>query len=308
MDNSKSGRSANSPLKMLIAVDHSEASLCAVRFACELAPTDSAIRIVSVVLLAQSILPPGDATTTVLDSIHDDLARDATQALSSASEICMRAGIRPETAIIDLSVQGTDVVYAILDAAASWHADLIVVGAHQHHLLVRWLEGNVSEALVRFCARPMLIVPQCSAEAPRRPDRILFAVGSVADAQKCLRYGMRFATTASCLRAVHAVGRSVAWPGERRESIGEESAMVLEAARQILEGFSRRTTTGTIGPSETSDDVANAIVSEAVKWGADLLVMGTHSMHGLKRFAFGSVAHRVLHITRTPLLLVNMES
>ncbi|CAM2161756.1 hypothetical protein PSAC2689_100147 [Paraburkholderia sacchari] len=36
MYNSRSGSSANSPLRMLIAVDHSEASLCAARFACEL--------------------------------------------------------------------------------------------------------------------------------------------------------------------------------------------------------------------------------------------------------------------------------
>ncbi|WP_413183405.1 universal stress protein [Paraburkholderia sacchari] len=38
-----------------------------------------------------------------------------------------------------------------------------------------------------------------------------------------------------------------------------------------------------------------------------MLVIGMHSTHGLRRFVFGSVAHRVVRTTRTPLLLINMS-
>ncbi|WP_321789893.1 universal stress protein [Paraburkholderia sp. J94] len=301
MENSKSGRSANSPLKILIAADHSEASLCAVRFACELAPPDSVIRIVSVVPLTQSIAPSGHASTT-----NEDSTRSAAQALSSANALFIRAGFEPETATIALSVKRRDVVHAIVDAAASWNADIVVVGAHQRHSLLRYLKRNVSEPLVKLCALPILIVPQRSADMAHGPYRILFAVGSVADTQRCVRLGVRFATAASRFRAVYVIGRSVWWPGERRDGQQDEGAMALEAARELL-GAGTCTTTSTIGPSETAADIADALVCEAVKWDADLLVMGTHTRHGLKRFAFGSVAHRVLLTTRTPILLVNRE-
>jgi nucleotide-binding universal stress UspA family protein len=39
----------------------------------------------------------------------------------------------------------------------------------------------------------------------------------------------------------------------------------------------------------------------------DLIVMATHGYSGLKRWALGSVADKVLHATTTPLLLVRAQ-
>lgn len=57
---------------------------------------------------------------------------------------------------------------------------------------------------------------------------------------------------------------------------------------------------------ETSNrDIAAVIVAQAKSWGADLIVMGTHGRHGLKRLALGSSAEAVVRDTRIPVLLVH---
>ena len=49
---------------------------------------------------------------------------------------------------------------------------------------------------------------------------------------------------------------------------------------------------------------AEAIVDMAAERGADLIVMATHGHSGIRRWALGSVADKVLHTTTTPLVLV----
>jgi len=53
-----------------------------------------------------------------------------------------------------------------------------------------------------------------------------------------------------------------------------------------------------------SGNVAHAIVREAAKAGADLVVLGTHGRRGLRRVLMGSDAESVLRQVRTPILLV----
>ena len=47
---------------------------------------------------------------------------------------------------------------------------------------------------------------------------------------------------------------------------------------------------------------------EAVRWDADLLVLGTHGRRGVKRPVMGSVAEGVLHKSGKPVLLIRSEA
>jgi nucleotide-binding universal stress UspA family protein len=53
---------------------------------------------------------------------------------------------------------------------------------------------------------------------------------------------------------------------------------------------------------------ADAIVDEAEQSEVDLIVMATHGYSGIKRWALGSVAHKVLHAVTTPILLVRPQA
>jgi len=52
---------------------------------------------------------------------------------------------------------------------------------------------------------------------------------------------------------------------------------------------------------------ADAIIAEAEKWHASLIVLGTHGRRGMKRMLMGSDAEEVLRIAPTPVLLVRSK-
>jgi nucleotide-binding universal stress UspA family protein len=52
---------------------------------------------------------------------------------------------------------------------------------------------------------------------------------------------------------------------------------------------------------------ADAIVQQAKKWGADLIVLGTHGRRGVKRLVMGSDAEQVVRTSPVPVLLVRSK-
>ena len=50
--------------------------------------------------------------------------------------------------------------------------------------------------------------------------------------------------------------------------------------------------------------VASVIVTEAERWPADLIVIGTHGRSGFSRLLFGSVAEGVVRTAQIPVLLI----
>ncbi|SEK78151.1 universal stress protein [Nitrosovibrio tenuis] len=50
--------------------------------------------------------------------------------------------------------------------------------------------------------------------------------------------------------------------------------------------------------------IASIIIEEARRWGADLIVIGTHGRSGFSRILFGSVAEGVVRTAHIPVLLV----
>lgn len=53
-----------------------------------------------------------------------------------------------------------------------------------------------------------------------------------------------------------------------------------------------------------NDDIAQAILEHSEKVGADLIAMTTHGRGGLSRWLMGSVADKILHSAKIPVLLV----
>jgi nucleotide-binding universal stress UspA family protein len=51
-------------------------------------------------------------------------------------------------------------------------------------------------------------------------------------------------------------------------------------------------------------DLAASVNETARRWGADLLVIGTHGRRGVRRVVLGSVAEAVLRLSTMPVLLV----
>ncbi|AJZ56819.1 universal stress family protein [Paraburkholderia fungorum] len=299
--------------RILVAVDLSPASLRAAEFVRNIARATAHIRLVSVADNPRALSPMPPKASAELYAARAELLRDAADALVQAKHVFAGCDFRLEEDVVDLSKHGGDIATALIDAADDWHADLLVVGARQHHGLLRWVEGTVSKPLATHSRCSLLIVPPSHEEKlARPPQRVLIAIDGSAPSFEALRYGMRFAKPEVNMRAVYVVDRAVRLTDfvpihVLEDAFVEEGKAALATAAEVFAGSSCHCDTALISTKQTGDDIAHAIVREASHWNADLLVMGTHGRRGVARWLLGSVAGRVAHITQTPLLLVHAQ-
>lgn len=141
--------------------------------------------------------------------------------------------------------------------------------------------------------------------------KILVPIDGSPTSQKGLTEAIRLAkSTAATLRVVHVVNEFVmdsayAFPQYYEQVVAalrESGAkLVAEADEQVrAQGVaSEKALLETVGGR-----AADAIVAESKRWGADLIVLGTHGRRGLRRLALGSDAEMVLRAASVPVLLV----
>ncbi|XUW93860.1 universal stress protein (plasmid) [Burkholderia sp. M6-3] len=301
------------PRRVLIAVDSSKASRNALRYASHILPHGGEVRLVSVAENPHTLFPSGRHVGHTLDSVREELLKDAAAALEQAQALLASCDVRIETEVVDLSKRGGVVVQALVNAANAWQAELMVVGARHHHGLTRWVEGTVSEALSKLLHCPLLVVPEgYNVENEHLPERILFAVDGSPHAATALRFGVRFAAPDASLRAIYVIDRAVRLSDfvpidALEDAFFDEGKHALAAAEPVLSHVSIRSSTALVKTRRTSDDVAHTIVREASNCHAQLIVMGTHGRRGISRWLFGSVAGRVAHLAQSPLLLVGTQ-
>lgn len=88
---------------------------------------------------------------------------------------------------------------------------------------------------------------------------------------------------------------------EARRGVGETIiAAARDAARQA--GFEAEA--GLVETETPIQQVAEAIAREASRWGAELVVLGTHGRRGFQHLMLGSVAEQVVRRSDAPVLLI----
>jgi len=144
-------------------------------------------------------------------------------------------------------------------------------------------------------------------------DKILVALDGSDHAQKALDTAIRLAQRCDGeLVLFHAIQLSALR--------GNYHAMVTPAARKIYRGLGREQGEAILDSAEKtakemgldkvvrsmveSDSTAKAVLAEAESLGADLLVVGTRGLTGLREMAMGSVAHKITSAAHCPVLVV----
>jgi nucleotide-binding universal stress UspA family protein len=144
-------------------------------------------------------------------------------------------------------------------------------------------------------------------------SKILVAVDESDTSRHALKQAIELARSLSAtLRMVHVVDMS--WL-----PIGPEMAIdtgVLAAARRgagekviaSARDFALQAefeAEGVLIETETPiQQVAEAISNEAARWGADLVVVGTHGRRGFQHLMLGGVAERLVRLSSGPVLLI----
>jgi nucleotide-binding universal stress UspA family protein len=225
-----------------------------------------------------------------------------------------------------LAALGTEATYevrfgppaeVIVETAEAEHVALVAMATHGYSGLKRWALGSVADKVIHASCAPVLVVRGVtSVAAAPAVRRIVVPLDGSPLAKQALPLGAELARRAGAelvlLRAtMPTIDLMAGMPPAGRLAAPYEDLTepMRQSARRELEGIAGqlRGEDVRVEVAAPIGDPAELIVDEAAAHQADLIVMATHGYSGLRRWALGSVADKVLHATTTPLILVRAK-
>lgn len=248
--------------------------------------------------------PESGAPMVPVTELMDEARQATTEMLSARRTALDHAGIEVEARVVeDLPAS------AILETAESSAADLIVMATHGLGGFSRWALGSVADKVLQSSTRPVLLVRAGAEHLDPGLDQILVPLDGSELAEAVLPAVERLARAmGSRLTLAHVS------PEAR---LGMETSRLFEAQRHSIErieaylaGQAERLMAAGI-PTDieflASPGVAGALVERLERGDIDLVALTTHGRGGLKRWAFGSVADKLIRHAPTPVLVVRNQ-
>ena len=308
--------------KILVPLDGSERAERALSVAGQLARASHGavilLRVVNDVPDSSALLATAPLTRT------DYLDRDEREAREYLDDIVGAASLRG--ARVETRVEFGITAEVILDSAAAWNVDAIVLCSHGRTGFTRWALGSVAQQVVRRSTAPTVLLrergglPLERKENDGRLFRLLIPLDGSELAEAALEPAIAFgglltapdAFEAHLVRVLPFIRTQE--PDALREQAALEASVYLEriATQMAASPYAERlcVTTATVydlDPSATLARIAEGdlgVVGTAVVDGCDMIAMATHGRSGLARLAMGSVTDRMLSATVLPALVV----
>ncbi|WP_250491115.1 universal stress protein [Caballeronia sp. INML2] len=299
--------------RILLCVDFSEAAGSAGAIVRRLARPSSEVTIVAVTPDLERLASHAALAGVGLDVARTRSLAEAQRIVEMASSTFANSTLAVSTQVIDLETERGDVAHALTRVAQERRIDLLIVVMRQHHGLVRWFDPSVLDRLGRLTPCAMVVVPAGYENSQSDVQRILFAIDGSPSSFAALGTGAMLATANTEVRIVYVVDRAIC-DGDFAPKALLEDAFVNEGERAITAAVDRLQILQTVAPSQVSahlvstevsdDDVSSALLREAKRWDADLMIMGTHGRRGGARSYLGSVPNRVASLAEIRLVLV----
>ena len=245
---------------------------------------------------------------TELDNLDDYLKKVAT------SEALAGIGIKTE-AMFGQPLQD------ILAVVESRRADLVVICSHGRTGLKRWALGSVAQALAHQSPVPLLVlreggqVTAISSGATTNPVCALVALDGSPFAETALIPAANLVVAlAAPNEAILHLAHVVAHKGdEAQQSAKKYMSDVSEQLQLKLKNLNLSITWSLLRDRDVAGSIVDLAEHSAGETKAeqvhrcDLIAMSTHGRGGLERLMMGSVAERVLHATKLPMLIVRPQ-
>lgn len=313
--------------RILVPLDGSTLAESAVPIAARIAQASGG----SVILLQAAVIPieiesekkPAEIYS---QAVFDKGVASAASYLEGVAKSEVLAGTKAETEVVTGAAAPS-----ILSAIQSLQADLVVLCSHGYSGFKRWALGSVAHKLVPHSPVPVLVLRDggpVPATTAGHPVHAFVPLDGSSLSESALEPAAQLvaALAPSGQRALQLI-RVVDIPSSysKFRSMGDsyfDAEMRAEAKHEYetyLDGVAKRFSEGELAKYNLSvtiavaidPDVAEAIVQAAEQtegtegFGSHLIVMATHGRGGLQRWALGSVAERVLHTTKLPLMVVH---
>ena len=257
----------------------------------------------------------------------DYLDRDEREARRYLDEIAASEALRGTR--VEARVEFGITAEVILDSAAAWKADAIVLCSHGRTGLTRWALGSVAQQVVRRSTVPTVLLrergglPLGARENGGHEFRILIPLDGSELAEAALAPAISFGSllTAPKLFEAHLVRvipfiRTPEHDALREQAALEANAYLERVSKRmsLYPGGDRvRVTTAIVYDLDAAAALAriaemgSGVVGTAVVDGCDMIAMATHGRSGLALLAMGSVTDRALSSTVIPALIVRPQ-
>jgi nucleotide-binding universal stress UspA family protein len=289
----------------LVPVDFSKSSIVALDYAIARARRRKAKLILMHMISLGAFATAGaaeDAGAAQLLVQAQEAARK--DARISMDKLIARKALAPKEHRVVI-VESMNPAGAIAAQAHKSRARMIIMGSEGRTGIQRILAGSVAEATLRATRRPLLIVKRSS--RVKAPAKILlvpidFSSVSLAALKSAREIAKAEREKLLLLDVVTETDQMVPFylrDNYRRSLIKTERARLAQLAQRLkfAPGAYRVNVI-------RARDAAAAIVKEAAKCRAAMIVMGSHGRTGLKHLVMGSVAERTLRYARCPVLIV----
>ncbi|MCP4605274.1 MAG: universal stress protein [Proteobacteria bacterium] len=204
----------------------------------------------------------------------------------------------------------------IVDYADKEEIDLILMATHGSSGIKRWLLSSVAAKIVRDTERPVVLIrakdglPAVSRKGAL--SKIFVPLDGSSESEASLPYVEHLAFKLNIETVLIQVVEQIYYVygdthgGASIPYSPEEMKPITIAAAEYLQKVNERLRNQGINSAFEirTGHVAEQIIEFADEIGADLVAMSTHGRSGIRRWALGSVAEKVVHERNNPLLLV----
>ncbi len=311
-------------MNVLLAVDQSRNSSAATKFVEAFRLPDSSKLYLLFVEEPQGEVPGQDHFPRKFGHFREELSKMRQKTMEKARQLVNRRvapfrakGLEVHPIVVE-GIPGTE----ILTAIEQHQIDLVALGTKGLSGIKRFLLGSVSEWMLNEAPCSVLIVrgktrPKKSTEGMK----ILIATDGSPDAQEGVEFLKNVGfPTSTVLTILHIVRKMVHQTAQLvttdrtqlaefmklaedlLEARGREGAKLLEATRKALNRPGLK-----IVENLAFGHEAEEILKATKRTRADLVVVGSKGLTGLRRFLLGSVAHKVARHASCSVLVVRQS-
>jgi nucleotide-binding universal stress UspA family protein len=225
----------------------------------------------------------------------------------------------PRSLKVDVRFESGRPAEVIVERARSEPASLIAMATHGLSAIQRWLLGSVTSKVVQSATNPLLLVRPAPVTNPADEiylEHVVVPLDGSALAEKIFPHviaiSRKFHMEVNLARVYSTPPRSyIVGDGLYQDVLAREREAIRKEAESYLGAKTEELRAGgleRVVSMALHGDPAGEIADLASKTRNCLVVMSTHGRSGVGRWVLGSVAEKVIHHSKDPVLVVRPES
>lgn len=250
-------------------------------------------------------------------SEHQLYLRRMAESAQAGIQVCIDS-FKTKKINVDSVILEGEAASQIVEYARKEDVGLIVMSTHGHSGITRWALGSVADRILRATEKPLVLV-RAKQVSPATIascifEKILVTLDGSRESEAVIPYveGLANGIEAAVvlLHMIEPSYRFRAAGGFKYEGYSERKKKSMKAFYdKYLDGIATNLAHKGIDASYgvKFGEVAEGIINFADETAVDFIAMSTHGRSGIKRWALGSTADKVLQSGKTSLFLVKPQ-